>query len=203
LGINLDAFRVVAGVVIAGMGFEMLYGGAPSKEQGQKIEEERQEEDSGLIMPLSIPLIAGSGAIVTTIASASDAIEPLVAALIGAVVVALAAFVAFQWLSGAIARLSPKATALIVRLGGLILATIGVQMLLGWTQELLRGLRALPPISGVVSRDKRNILDETCLDGGVVWNGCLFLCGTSCGICVRLGSRSGRSAAGWDGHHQR
>jgi multiple antibiotic resistance protein len=133
LGINLDAFRVVGGVVIAGMGFEMLYNGVPSKAQGQKIEEEGPTEDSGLIMPLSIPLIAGPGAIVATIsiASASDAIEPLVAALIGAVAVALAAFVAFQWLGGAIARLSPRATALIVRIGGLILATIGVQMLLG------------------------------------------------------------------------
>jgi len=83
-------------------------------------------------MPLFIPLIAGPGAIVTTIsiASRSDAIEPLVAALIGAVVVALAASVASQWLGGAIAWLSQNATALIVGIGGLILATIRVQTLL-------------------------------------------------------------------------
>lgn len=69
LVINLDAFRVVGGVVIAWMGFEMLYGGVPSKAQGQQVEEEGPTEDSGLIVPLSIPLIAGPGAIVTTICS--------------------------------------------------------------------------------------------------------------------------------------
>ncbi len=133
LGIDLDAFRVVGGVVITGMGFEMLYGGIPSKAQGQSIEEAGPKQDSGLIMPLSTPLIAGPGAIVTTISitSASETNEPLVAALIGAAVVAVAAFVAFQWLGGAIAMMSDKATALTVRIGGLILATIGVQMLLG------------------------------------------------------------------------
>lgn len=133
LGINLDAFRVVGGVVISGMGFEMLYGGSPSRAQGQRIEEEGPTEESGLIMPLSIPLIAGPGAIATTITivSASDTIEPLLAALLGAAVVAVAAFIAFQWLGGAISKLSAQTTALTVRIGGLILATIGVQMMLG------------------------------------------------------------------------
>lgn len=133
LGINLDAFSAVGGLIIFGMGAEMLYGGAPSRAQGGKIEKEGPTEESGLIIPLSIPLLAGPGAIVTaiTIASFNDSFEPLLAALIGAVAVAVVVFVSFEWLGGLISRLSPQATSLLVRIGGLLLATIGAQMLLG------------------------------------------------------------------------
>jgi hypothetical protein len=51
--------------------------------------------------------------------------------------------------------------------------------------------RGRPPITGVVSRDRCNTLDETCLDGCARWDGCLVLSGTSCGICGRLVSHSG------------
>lgn len=131
LGINLDAFSVVGGVVIALMGFEMLYAGEPSKAQGRDVEEAGPEADSGLIMPLTIPLIAGPGAIVTSITIASSDPDGLVAGLIGAGVVAVVAYAGFQWLGGAISRLPAQATALLLRIGGLLLATIGAQLLLG------------------------------------------------------------------------
>ena len=133
LGINLDAFSVVGGLVIAGMGFEMLYGGKTSRAQGRDIEEEGPKDDSGLILPLSTPLIAGPGAIVTiiTITSVEDSLDTLAAALLGAAAVGVVAFASYQWLGGAVSRLSASATALLLRIGGLLLATIGVQMLLG------------------------------------------------------------------------
>ena len=40
MGINLDAFSVVGGVVIAAMGFDMLNGGAPTRAQGRSVEQE-------------------------------------------------------------------------------------------------------------------------------------------------------------------
>lgn len=133
LGINLDAFSVVGGLVIAAMGFEMLYGGAPSRAQGREIQEEGPSDDSGLILPLSTPLIAGPGAIVTiiTITSVQDSLDTLAAALLGAAAVGIVAFASYQWLGGAVSKLSPRATALLLRIGGLLLATIGTQMLLG------------------------------------------------------------------------
>jgi multiple antibiotic resistance protein len=133
LGINLDAFSVVGGLIIFSMGMEMLYGGAPSKAQSAEIEAKGPQEDSGLIIPLAIPLLAGPGAIVTaiSISSINDSMEPLIAALAGAVAVAIAAFVSFEWLGGLISRLSPTSTAVLVRIGGLLLATIGAQMVLG------------------------------------------------------------------------
>lgn len=133
LGINLDAFSVVGGLVIATMGAEMLAGGQTSRAQGDKDRSQGPGEDDGLIVPLSIPLIAGPGAIVTaiTITAVDESGSGLVAALSGALAVALVTFASMQWLGGAISRLSARATSLLLRFGGLLLTTIGVQMLLG------------------------------------------------------------------------
>jgi multiple antibiotic resistance protein len=132
MGINLDAFSVVGGIVVAGMGFEMLYGGAPSKAQGKDAAQSGPDEDSGLLMPLAIPLIAGPGAIVTAVTiTTSNPDHGLVASLIAVAAVAVVTFVGFQWLGGLLAKLPANATALLMRLGGLLLSTIGVQMLLG------------------------------------------------------------------------
>ena len=48
-------------------------------------------------------------------------------------------FASFAWLGGLIAKLKPTATALLVRIGGLLLATIGTQMLLGGLKAYFGG----------------------------------------------------------------
>ena len=67
VGINLGAFGVVGGLVVALMGFEMLYGGTSSRTQGTREVEAEDPEDEGLIIPLAIPLMAGPGAMTTVI----------------------------------------------------------------------------------------------------------------------------------------
>ncbi len=138
MGINLDAFSFVGGLIIFAMGVEMLYGGAPSRAQGGDIEKRVVEdgaskEDEGLIIPLSIPLIAGPGAIVTaiTISSRGSELDGFIAAIAGAITVAVITFASMNYLGGLIAKLSRQATALLLRIGGLLLATIGAQMFLG------------------------------------------------------------------------
>ena len=105
LGINLNAFSFVGGLIIFAMGIEMLYAGAPSRAQGGDIQkrvgtEGASQEDEGLIIPLSIPLIAGPGAIVTaiTIAATGDGIDGTIAAITGAIAVAIVTFGSLDWL---------------------------------------------------------------------------------------------------------
>lgn len=133
LNINQDAFSVVGGLIIAGMGFEMLYAGSRSRAQGGRIDEEKEAEEGGLLMPLSIPLIAGPGAIATviTISGTQGSWWTLLAAVVGALFVGLLAFISFEWLGGLMTRISEKGTMLVVRIGGLVLATLGMQMMLG------------------------------------------------------------------------
>ncbi|MGI9603551.1 MAG: MarC family protein [Acidimicrobiales bacterium] len=133
LGINLGAFGVVGGAVVALMGFEMLYGGTSSRTQGTGEVAEEPAEQEGLIMPLAIPLMAGPGAITTviTVSSFKDDGSTIVAALVAVAVVSSLVFFAFAFLGDAISRLSASTTAMLARMGGLLLATIGTQLALG------------------------------------------------------------------------
>lgn len=133
LGINLDAFATVGGLIIAVIGFEMLYGGGVSRAQGEGHRRSGPEEGDALLIPLTLPLIAGPGAITTTITLAASRPAPdgVVVALIAVGAVALTAFVSYAWLGEAFSKVRPATIAVVARIGGLLLATIGVQMMLG------------------------------------------------------------------------
>ncbi len=132
IGIDLGAFGVVGGLIVAAMGVEMLYGGAPSRAQGGAAAQQRPADENGLVLPLATPLMAGPGGITTVIAVSTfqDGWTSLFAALVGVAVVSVLVFVGFAFLGTAFARLSDSAAAMLTRFGGLLLATIGVQLAL-------------------------------------------------------------------------
>jgi multiple antibiotic resistance protein len=143
-GINLGAFGVVGGIVVALMGFEMLYGGQSSRTQGTVEAAETEEADpdqNGLVMPLAVPLMAGPGAITTviTMSSATDDGAALVATFIGVAVVSVLVWFGFAVFGNWFAKLSPSATAMLARIGGLLLATIGMQLALGGIRTFYAG----------------------------------------------------------------
>jgi len=133
MGINLGAFGVVGGFIVASMGVEMLYGGTSSRTQGTKEVAEESPSDEGLVLPLATPLMAGPGGITTVItlaAATKGGISGIWPTVIGLAAVCVLVFVGFAWLGEAFARLSTTATSMLARIGGLLLATIGLQLAL-------------------------------------------------------------------------
>lgn len=120
------------------MGFEMLYGDGASRAQGEKEREDGPEPGDGLLIPLAIPLIAGPGAITTTITFSSQnaSAEGLGAMAIAIAAVAVATFAFYGYLGDLLARVKPTTVSILAPLGGLILATLGLQMLLGGLRDL-------------------------------------------------------------------
>lgn len=133
LGIDLNAFRVVGGLIITALGVEMLYGGGSTHSNDGEVREQGPNDTDALMIPLAMPLIAGPGSIATTltIASQGDDGAGVAAALIAIGVVALVAFVAYAAFGEALAKIRPATLAIVSRLGGLLMMTIGAQMLLG------------------------------------------------------------------------
>lgn len=68
IGINLGAFGVVGGLIVVGVGFEMLAGGGSTRVQGGKdAGRSEPSETDGLVTPIATPLMAGPGTITTVI----------------------------------------------------------------------------------------------------------------------------------------
>lgn len=134
IGIDLDAFGVVGGVVLVLMGFEMLLGGEASRAQGGKAAHEEQHPESAedkIIVPYAIPFMAGPGAItaVITIASSGSGSDGVFAALIG-VGVAVALLPIGHLLLVNKMNFKAQTISLMTKFGGLFVATIGTQLLL-------------------------------------------------------------------------
>ena len=134
IGIDLDAFGIVGGVVLVLMGFEMLLGGEPSRAQGGEAAREEQHPESAedkIIVPYAIPFMAGPGAItaVITIASSGEGSDGVFAALI-AVAVAVALLPVGHLLLVNRMTFSAQTISLMTKFGGLFVATIGTQLLL-------------------------------------------------------------------------
>lgn len=135
MGIDLGAFGAAGGIVLALMGFEMLLGGEPSRAQGGEGAHEppapRSAEDS-IVVPYAIPFMAGPGAISTVIAFASstgDSWDGTVAALIGAAVAVALIPVGHLLLVNRM-DFSARTMGLLTRFGGLLVVTIGIQLIL-------------------------------------------------------------------------
>jgi len=128
-GISMPAFQAVGGLVILFMGLEMLHG-APTKVQHDEGVEDSPEER--VLVPLAMPLLAGPGAITTTITLSARAgtWSDIVLLLAAVAVVAVVTFVTLSsagWVSKNVGRRGQR---IFLRFMGLILAAVGAQVLL-------------------------------------------------------------------------
>ena len=132
IGINLGAFGIAGGIIVALMGFEMLFGGEASRAQGGKEAHEKPESFEGsVIVPYAIPFIAGPGAmtLVITLAASTDSAEGTLAALIAVAVAVVLLPIGHLLISNHV-NLSENAMQIATKFGGLLIATIGIQLLL-------------------------------------------------------------------------
>lgn len=139
IGINLGAFGVIGGLVVVMMGFEMLFGGEPSRAQGGEAAHEEPDPESfegQVLVPYAMPFVAGPGAITLVIsisAGTSDfsgAIAALVAVAVAVILLPIGHLLIAQKLT-----LSDNAMKIATKMGGLLIATIGAQLMLSGIQS--------------------------------------------------------------------
>ncbi len=141
IGASLPAFQVGGGLVLLLMALSML-----NAEAGQirQTEDEALELETGErfgVVPLAVPLLAGPGAISTTIIAAQHGGPLHVAALVGCI----ALIAAVQWIVLRLAeplgaRMGTTGLNIATRLLGLLLAAIAIEMMASGMKVLLPGL---------------------------------------------------------------
>jgi multiple antibiotic resistance protein len=132
-GITLEAFRIAGGILLFGIGMEMVYAKTSRTKLTATEKYESIENDDVSIMPLALPMIAGPGAITTTIVLMNEAVGslPKAAIVISAIVVAIVlTYTAMRNADYIVTKIGQKEFRAINRIMGMLLIAIAVQFVI-------------------------------------------------------------------------
>jgi multiple antibiotic resistance protein len=147
-GISLPVVQVGGGLIVVSTGWAMLN---QKDDEGQR-NAARHKVDQGDIFkkafyPLTMPLTVGPGSISIAITLGANAprhhglnILPIVAALVGSVLVAFSVFLCYSLADRLAKLLGPTGMSVILRLSSFLLVCIGVQIIWNGVKALLASL---------------------------------------------------------------
>lgn len=138
-GITMPAFQIAASIILLIIALDML------RVQRSRVQETREEKQAGVektdiaITPLAIPMLAGPGAISTTILLQNEArtIPERIALYASIIAVSLASYLVFRVAIRSARWLTPIATSIAIRVMGLLLAAVAVQFMLNGIREFV------------------------------------------------------------------
>jgi multiple antibiotic resistance protein len=133
-GISLEAFRIAGGILLFGIGMEMVYAKTSRTKLTATEKYESRDTDDISVMPLAIPMIAGPGAITTTIVLMNEAsvITP-VAIVIVLFSILISIVVTYYMMRNSdyiMSRIGQRGYRAINRLMGMLLIAIAVQFVI-------------------------------------------------------------------------
>ncbi|MGD9490787.1 MAG: MarC family protein, partial [Methanoregulaceae archaeon] len=141
-GITIDAFRIGGGILLFGIGMEMVYARTSRTKMTATERYESMDTDDISVMPMAIPMIAGPGAIATTIVLESEALGSVIqkAVILASITIAIVTtYVMMTRSEQIVSRFGQKESRVINRLMGMLLIAIAVQF-------VITGLRSAFPL---------------------------------------------------------
>jgi multiple antibiotic resistance protein len=141
VGASMPAFRVGGGLVLLLMALSMLNAQAGGVRQSQDEAKELQSGEQAGVVPLAVPLLAGPGAISTTVIAAQAGGAAHFAAILGCI----AAVCGLTWITLRLAhpigaRLGTTGLNIATRLLGMLLAALAIQTMAEGLRQLFPGL---------------------------------------------------------------
>jgi multiple antibiotic resistance protein len=135
--ISLPAFKIAGGILLFGVGLEMLRAKPSSTRSTAEEETEAQQKEDVAIIPLGLPLLAGPGAIATVmvLAGKAETLPKRGAVFTSIVVVSIVTFAVLRSATFVVRWLGKTGINLIGRIMGLILAATAVQFVIDGVRE--------------------------------------------------------------------
>jgi multiple antibiotic resistance protein len=141
VGASLAAFRVGGGLVLLLMALAMLNAQAGGVRQSEAEAAELESGELKGVVPLAVPLLAGPGAISTTIIASQQGGAAHLAAIIGCILaVSLLSWAVLRAAYPIGSRLGTTGLNIATRLLGLLLAALAIQTMAEGLKELFPGL---------------------------------------------------------------
>jgi len=139
MGISISSFKIIGGLFLIAIAFQMVF--EQRNDRKQNTVENALEDDSiqsVAIFPLSIPLIAGPGALTAALLMAEDRIAEPISFLINylpIVIVIIFSFLA-MWLSSQLSRkMGPTVITVIEKIFGILLGALAIEFVVAGINE--------------------------------------------------------------------
>lgn len=142
-GITIASFKVGGAILILLMAISMMHAAPYREKQTPEEADEAAEKENIAVVPLAIPLLSGPGAISTTIVYATERSSPAHVGIIilCGLLVALTTWLALRLATPISHWLGTTGVNIAIRLMGLLLAAVAVEILASGLVVLLPGLK--------------------------------------------------------------
>jgi len=142
-GITIASFKVGGAILILLIAISMMHATPTGEKQTPEEAREAAEKESIAVVPLAIPLLSGPGAISTTIIYATERSSPAHTAIIVSccVLIALTTWGALRVAAPVSRWLGRTGVNIAVRIMGLLLAAVAVEIFASGALVLFPGLR--------------------------------------------------------------
>ncbi len=140
--ISLDSFRIAGGLLLMSIAFSMMSGKLGEDKQNKQEKSEYISREQIGVVPLAMPLMAGPGAISSTIVFGSryPTITDTFAIAVTVVFFSICSWLLFRSAPIIVRFLGQTGINVITRIMGLILAALGIEFIANGVRNLLPGL---------------------------------------------------------------
>ncbi|MBY8116642.1 YchE family NAAT transporter [Vibrio fluvialis] len=140
--ISLDSFRVAGGLLLLSIAFSMMSGKLGEDKQNKQEKSEYISREQIGVVPLAMPLMAGPGAISSTIVYGSRYLAMMDTAgiILTILVFSVASWLLFRSAPYIVRLLGQTGINVITRIMGLILGALGIEFITNGLRSLFPGL---------------------------------------------------------------
>ena len=137
-GITIVSFRIAGGILVAVIGYHMINGNHSPSYKGMEQQAVNSDPMSIAISPLAMPLFAGPGTITTALSLANGGLQNQLITVVAFALLCVITYLLLRSAKQIAGFLGENLMKIITKMMGLLLFSIGVQMIIISVQSLIK-----------------------------------------------------------------
>lgn len=137
-GITIVSFRIAGGILVAVIGYHMINGNHSPSYKGMEQQAVNSDPMSIAISPLAMPLFAGPGTITTALSLANGGLQNQLITVVAFALLWVITYLLLRSAKQIAGFLGENLMKIITKMMGLLLFSIGIQMIIVSVQTLLK-----------------------------------------------------------------
>lgn len=137
-GITIVSFRITGGILVAVIGYHMINGNHSPSYKGMEQQAVNSDPMSVAISPLAMPLFAGPGTITTALSLANGGLRNQLITVVAFALLCVITYLLLRSAKQIAGFLGKNLMKIITKMMGLLLFSIGIQMIIVSVQTLIK-----------------------------------------------------------------